>query len=948
MAQGVDRERRAADRASPRADELGAVWDLPSGAIFVVDASLTIRSTNRAYAELVGEEQTSLVGRPLKEVMPLMAAPLSAIVGKVLATGEPSPGVYVPYNFAELSVDALPVGTEGPDRRVALILADTRRRPISAPDGVSGARLRFFEVARLMARAKSDEFDSAVVEALRFATETYRLVRVHVRLLDAERVNYVSAYDYHPADSAHAAPQEITVASVQWMHEQLLRGEAITLSSPDELPTDDKGFREALHRVDVRATFTVPVLEGTRLLGYIAYAAREERVWSKPEINLLRLLGEMIAALVVRGQAEEEFKNRLDFESLLATIARSFVDIAPEDVDAALDRVMREVGERRRLHRVLITMLDDEGALSVTHEWDSPGAPPVGATFTGNVESLSPVVRRVLSGETIAARDTSAAPELAGLLLQMGARMLVLSPLYVEGKIRGVLNVQTSDYRRDALVMYSARVDIFADVISAVLSQRASRERTRRWDRVVTQIFESAMDGVVIVDRLGLIKEWTPRAAAVLGRTREQMIGKELATFVHPDDRAELAARLNAAIASSKGAQRFELRSEGSDGRPVVFELSMTRLDHVEGVLVAAFMHDITDQKRIEAEKARAFDEVSRQKRHVERERDYLRQERRPSVILGESAAHKHALELCSAVADTESSVLLLGESGVGKELFAAAVHERSARASGPFVKVNCASVPGTLFESEFFGHAKGSFTGAVKDRVGRFELADRGTLFLDEVGEIPIELQAKLLRVLQEGEIERVGEDRTRRLDVRIVAATNRDLASEVEAGRFRSDLYFRLGVFPISIPPLRARGSDVVLLARHFLQHSAREARRTGLTLSASDEARLLAYEWPGNIRELEHVIERAVILSRTGTLRLDLALPDRASVPGGARPSAAQELLREDDLRKLERENLVTALKRAGGRVSGPGGAAELLGMNPSTLRDRMKSFRISRTD
>jgi PAS domain S-box-containing protein len=948
MAQGVERERRAADRAYPRADELEAIWDLPSGAIVVVDASLTIRSTNRAFAELVGEAQHVLVGRPLKEATPLMAGPLTALVGKVLATGEPSPGAYVAYNFAELSVDALPVGTEGSDRRVALIIADTRRRPIAAPDGVSGARLRFFEVARRMARATSAEFDSAVVEALRFATETYRLVRAHVRLLDAERVNYVSAYDYHPANSAHAAPQEFTVASVLWMHERLLRGEVIVLSSPDELPTDDNGFREALERSDVRATFTVPVLEGTRLLGYIAYAAREERVWTQPEINLLRLLGEMISGVVVRSHAEEEFRDRLEFESLLSTIARSFVDIAPEDVDAALHRVVMEVGERRRLHRVLIMMLDDEGALSVTHEWDSPGAPSIGATFTGSVESLSPVVRRVLSGETVSARDTSATPEEAHLLKPIGARMFVLSPLHVEGRIRGVLNIQTSDQRRNhvgTLGMYVARVDIFADVISAVLSHRASRERTRRWDRVVTQILESAMDGVVIVDRLGSIKEWTPRAAAVLGRARDEVIGKELATLVHPDDRVELATRITAAVASSSGAQRFELRSEGADGRPLVFALSMTRLDHAEGVLVAAFMHDVTDQKRIEAEKARAFDEVSKQKRHAERERDYLRQERRTSVILGASAALKHALELCSAVADTESSVLLLGESGVGKELFAAAVHERSARASGPFVKVNCASVPGTLFESEFFGHAKGSFTGAVKDRVGRFELADRGTLFLDEVGEIPIELQAKLLRVLQEGEIERVGEDRTRRLDVRIVAATNRDLATEVEAGRFRSDLYFRLGVFPISIPPLRARGSDVVLLARHFLHHSAMEARRTGLTLSASDEARLLAYDWPGNVRELEHVIERAVILSRTGTLRLDLALPDRASP---ARPAAPQELLREDDLRKLERENLVTALKRAGGRVSGPGGAAELLGMNPSTLRDRMKSFRINRTD
>jgi transcriptional regulator with GAF, ATPase, and Fis domain len=254
--------------------------------------------------------------------------------------------------------------------------------------------------------------------------------------------------------------------------------------------------------------------------------------------------------------------------------------------------------------------------------------------------------------------------------------------------------------------------------------------------------------------------------------------------------------------------------------------------------------------------------------------------------------------------------------------------------------------VPGTLFESEFFGHVKGSFTGAIKDRVGRFELADRGTLFLDEVGEIPLELQAKLLRAIQEGEIERVGEERTRRLDVRIVAATNRDLLHEVDEGRFRRDLYFRLSVFPIAIPPLRERGRDAILLARHFLAEHKSHARP--FELSKDDEALLLAYDWPGNVRELEHVLERAVILSRTrsearsGLLRLDLALPSRAA------PRAAEttEILREEDLRNIERENLRTALDRAGGRVSGAGGAAELLGMNPSTLRDRLKALKITR--
>jgi PAS domain S-box-containing protein len=458
------------------------------------------------------------------------------------------------------------------------------------------------------------------------------------------------------------------------------------------------------------------------------------------------------------------------------------------------------------------------------------------------------------------------------------------------------------------------------------------------------------MDGVVLVDASGAVKDWNGPAASIFGLDRGEMVGRSLASVIDEGDHAALAARIEAATRAAVAAPRFELRGLREGGRIVPIEVSMTRLEQTEGGVIALFIRDITDRKRIEAEKQQAFDAALREKHRLERERDYLREERGAAEILGESPAIRGAIELAVAVAGTTSSVLLLGESGVGKEVFAAAVHARSRRRDGPFVKVNCASVPATLFESEFFGHARGSFTGAVKDRAGRFELADKGTLFLDEVGEIPIELQAKLLRVLQEGEIERVGEDRTRRVDVRVIAATNRDLGEEVKAGRFRRDLYYRLSVFPIAIPRLRDRGKDVVLLARHFLRRHAADTRRPGLELSAGDEARLMSYEWPGNVRELDNVIQRAVILSPEPPLRLDLALPLPFSLPYKSVPSTGSgtDLLRDDELRRIERENLALAMKKAGGRISGPGGAADLLGMHPSTFRDRLKAFGISRAD
>jgi len=263
-------------------------------------------------------------------------------------------------------------------------------------------------------------------------------------------------------------------------------------------------------------------------------------------------------------------------------------------------------------------------------------------------------------------------------------------------------------------------------------------------------------------------------------------------------------------------------------------------------------------------------------------------------------------------------------------------------------VKVNCASIPKELFESEFFGHVKGAFTGANRDRIGRFQLADGGTLFLDEVGEIPVESQGKLLRVLQESEFERVGDDVTRSVDVRVIAATNRNLEQLIVDGLFREDLFYRLSVFPVDVPPLRERGDDVVQLAQHFLEQTCKDFGREILTLTRAQTANLRSYDWPGNVRELKNVIERAVILSQGKVLRLDLSM-------AAFRPEASEskdkeavvdEILTERQIRELQKANLISALKQTNWRVSGVGGAAELLGVRPTTLADRIRSYKIKR--
>ena len=301
-------------------------------------------------------------------------------------------------------------------------------------------------------------------------------------------------------------------------------------------------------------------------------------------------------------------------------------------------------------------------------------------------------------------------------------------------------------------------------------------------------------------------------------------------------------------------------------------------------------------------------------------------------------------LDQINLVAPTDAAVMILGESGTGKELLAQRIHERSQRHESPIIRVNCAAIPRELFESEFFGHAKGAFTGAVKDRVGRFELAHGGTLFLDEVGEIPLPLQGKLLRVLQEGTFERTGEERTRTTDVRIITATNRDLPQCIADGDFREDLYYRLNVFPLTVPSLRERREDISLLVRHF---AALTARKMGVPVpEITDEslAPYVAYDWPGNIRELQNEVERALILSRGVTPRL--IPPATAPTKDGPRLESSMHIIPEPEWHAMQRDNLLRALKKTDWRVDGPGAAAELLGLRPTTLRSRMKAMGISR--
>lgn len=461
----------------------------------------------------------------------------------------------------------------------------------------------------------------------------------------------------------------------------------------------------------------------------------------------------------------------------------------------------------------------------------------------------------------------------------------------------------------------------------------------------------SVGDGIYCVDTNGLCTFINPAAKRLLGRTDGDVLGQNI-HYVHHhthDDGTHYPVEecpIYAAIRDGVVHEGIQEVFWKHDGTPFPVEFTSTPIISGGSIIGAVVVfRDISQRMETEKQLRDALKEVSELKARLEDENAYLQQEilieQRYHGIIGESTAIKRIHQQIELVAQTEANVLITGESGTGKELIARAIHDASNRKDKPMIRVNCAAIPHELFESEFFGHIRGAFTGAVRDRIGRFELANGGTLFLDEVGEIPLELQSKLLRVLQEGQLERVGEEKTRNVDVRIIAATNKDLKKEAEAHHFREDLYFRLNVFPIHSPPLRERGNDITLLATHFLEQASQKFGKKDCKLRQNDLKPLQSYRWPGNIRELQNVMERAAITAHQGRVTIDLPLSAPTIEITTTKESPAEsEIIGDDEMQERVKRNMLAALEKCDWKLFGDDGAAALLKLKPTTLASRIK--------
>ncbi len=487
-----------------------------------------------------------------------------------------------------------------------------------------------------------------------------------------------------------------------------------------------------------------------------------------------------------------------------------------------------------------------------------------------------------------------------------------------------------------------------------VSQRRLAEQKLRDLLRRHQLILDSAGEGILGTDLEGKAVFVNADAAALIGRSLDKVIGVDVLTlFKRPtanhSDTKTYKPPLEDALHNGNARRFEEAIVSRRDGSAVPVELTCTPVrdgNDISGVVVV--FRDISKRKRHEESLRTALAENERLKQRVEAENVYLLEELHSNYefkeIVGRSAAIAQVLRQVGMVAPTDANILITGESGTGKELVARAIHDLSSRKIRPFIKVNCAAIPRELFESEFFGHVRGAFTGAHSNRTGRFELANGGTLFLDEIGELPLELQTKLLGVLQEGCFERVGDGKSLTVDVRVIAATNRDLETEIAEKRFRLDLFYRLNIFPITVPPLRERRDDIVPLAEYLLGLTSRRLKRSNLQLFEEHHRQFLAYDWPGNVREMQNVIERAVILARGGQrLRFDVP-SDVSATANEAISDQAMPVVHEQQRRERDKRNIENGLRCTRGRIAGPGGAAELLGIKPSTLRSRIKVYGI----
>jgi PAS domain S-box-containing protein len=651
-----------------------------------------------------------------------------------------------------------------------------------------------------------------------------------------------------------------------------------------------------------------------------------------------------------RAQPAQQIQaaRRLEFETLLADLSAKFVSLPPGQVDDAINSSLMNILRFFGIDRIsLLRLMPDKTCFLISHNADSTGysSYPVDSILPVSIAPYgADMLQRMISFSFSTVDDLPAEAAIdKQTFVEWGIQSGTYIPVAALSPYEYSLGISSSEKNRQCPDEYVPRLRMLGELFVNALERSRGERSLRESEERLSLAADSAEAGLWIMEMDRGIIWATRKFRELLELSPDEELPLDLfLAKVHPDDRRRVKTLVRQSLEKHEPFD-VEYRVMCGDG---TFRWIATRGKHFPGVsdvpdrLMGASIN-ITERRQMETELRERLREIERLKLQLEKENVYLREEVRTGQgiknIVGSSEGLQYVFFKIEQVAPTDATVLILGETGTGKGLVAHAIHELSARRDRPMVTVNCAALPANLIESELFGRERGAFTGAHAKQIGRFEVAHGGTIFLDEIGEMPVELQAKLLRVLQDGEFERLGSHRTIRVDVRVIAATSRDLKAEVAGKRFREDLYYRLNVFPVSIPPLRMRTGDIPAFVHYFVDRCARKTGRRIRSISKDTIKSLQEYSWPGNVRELEHVIERAVITSAGPVLQLADRLDQK---PRAAKSDAPRELA------AIEREHIMKVLEQARWKIDGANGAAALLKLHPSTLRFRLKKLGIRR--
>jgi formate hydrogenlyase transcriptional activator len=815
-------------------------------------------------------------------------------------------------------------------------------------DTIFGERLRFeLLVSDLSARfvkVTPEQLNMEIERALKMILEFFQVDRCALlRILPSKGVWVITHLALSEDVPAVPAGVQLPLSIHPWAYEKLVKKrEVVIYSRIDDVPPEADIDKKTWTDWGIRSNLVIPILTGETVNHVIAInSVKSERVWPEEFIPRLQLLGEIFVNSIERERIQLQLENMLKFEVMLSVLSARFVSLPSDQVDVEIETGLQQIARFLDLDRCVMARLSDDKSQTVTtHSWVATGVEPITAVVKN--EMIPWAVEKIMRSETVIISNVDELPEDAAkdreFFKQIGIKSGIYLPLTAGGEPLGLLGLASLHAERVWPEELVRGLQMAADVFSNTLARQKTDRALRAAELEYRTILNFTYDWEYWENLDGSIRYNSPSCERITGYSPQALIDDphKMRDLVFTEDLATWDEHFSESRHAPSPLE-IQFRIKRPDGEVRWIEHICHRVNNDQGTFIGirASNRDITRRKQMENKLREQLKEIDTLRHQLEQENIYLRDEinlqHGHDEIVGRSAAMKRVLAQVEQVARTEATVLIQGETGTGKGLLARTIHRLSLRKDRPLITINCAALPPTLIESELFGREKGAYTGAMTRMPGRFEVADRSTLLLDEIGELSPDLQAKLLRVLEEGRFERLGSTKSLQVDVRIIAATNRDLAQDVATGKFRRDLYYRLNVFPISIPPLRERPEDIPPLVWTLVKQNEKKLGKRVEHIPRKSMEDLQRYQWPGNARELRNIVEYAMITSDGG--KLHLRSPHQVT----------EDIPLDGNMQEIERRHIINVLEKTGWRHTG---AAEILGMKRTTLNSKMKKLGIKR--